>query len=93
MALKRTAQPVLLRATVSKDWTSTLAATVTLVSLTVPGAQTGMFYAVECKTLPANNALGQAFCDTAGTVKVEMINPTAGTINSGGAQVFEVVGW
>jgi hypothetical protein len=76
---------------VTVDPDSVTAATVGAQSVTVPGAQPGMWFVVSAPSLEANLAIGGAECTTAGTVVVRIVNPTAGNINPA-SQVFYILG-
>ncbi len=58
-----------------------LANTVGLLSLTVPGSTPDMHFVVTSSALDVGLAIGGAYCTTAGTVVVRLVNPTVGPIN------------
>jgi hypothetical protein len=68
-------------AKVTTDVANITAASVSIVSFTVPGSTPGQFFVVAAPDLDTGLAIGDAFCDTAGTVKVRIINPTIGDVN------------
>lgn len=64
---------------------------VTKVSVTVPGAVPGMFFVCAAPDLDDGLAICGAYCSTAGTVVVRVVNPTGGTIVSP-SQVWYIIG-
>ena len=60
-------------------------------SLTVPGAQPGMHFIVTAPSLETTLAIGGAYCTTAGTVVVRIVNPTASPVDPA-SQSFYVIG-
>lgn len=78
-------------ATVTANPASVSAASVSAASLTVPGAKPDMHFIVTAPSLEANLAIGGAFCTTAGTVVVRIINPTASPIDPA-SQTFYILG-
>ena len=65
--------------------------TATKVSATVPGATPGQFFIVAAPDLEANLAIADAYCSTAGTVVVRVVNPTASPI-VGASQTWYFLG-
>lgn len=65
--------------------------TVTKVSVTLTGATPGQFFIVAAPDLEANLAIADAYCTTAGTVVVRVVNPTAAPI-VGSAQTWYFLG-
>jgi hypothetical protein len=82
-------KPLILDVTV--DPANILANTTLALSLTVPGAIPGQVFLVKADSLEANLAIGGAYCATAGTVVVRIVNPTVGAINPA-SQIFTVIG-
>lgn len=76
---------------ITADPDNILAATVGTVSLTVPGSTPDMHFIVSAPSLEANLAVGGAYCTTAGTVVLRIVNPTVGAINPA-SQSFYVLG-
>ena len=60
-------------------------------SLTVAGATPDMHFIVTAPSLTANLAIGGAYCTTAGTVVVRIVNPTANPIDPA-SQTFYILG-
>lgn len=67
--------------TIVKDWPAVAAATTDEVSLSVPGAQLGDFVIVEKTSLKAGLGLCSARVSAVDTVKVTVVNSTAGSLN------------
>lgn len=63
----------------------------TPISLTVAGAVPGMHFIITAPSLDADLAIGGAYCATAGTVVVRIVNPTAGTVALS-SQTFYILG-
>lgn len=80
-------------ATVTKDLGDTVgAAAVTLVEFDVPGASPDMvFIVVPQAAMTTNLALGAAYSTAVNKVVVQVINPTAGSINAASI-AFTIVG-
>lgn len=76
---------------ITADPASIPAASVALLSLTVPGSTPDMHFIVTAPSLVATVAIGGAYCTTAGTVVVRLINPTAAAIDPV-SQSFYVLG-
>lgn len=67
--------------TITKDWPAVAAATTDEVTLTVTGARLGDFAVVEKTSLKAGLGLCSARVSAADTVKVTVVNSTAGSLN------------
>lgn len=80
-----------LLAEVTVDPDSVSGASVGAQSLTVPGSTPDMHFIVTAPELEANLAIGGAYCTTAGTVVVNIVNPTASPIDPA-EQTFYVIG-
>ena len=78
-------------ASVTVDPDQVAGASVGAQSLTVAGATPDMHFLVTAPSLEANLAIGGAYCTTAGTVVVNLVNPTANPINPA-SQTFYVLG-
>lgn len=78
-------------AQVTANIASVPAATAPIIDFTVPGAQPGMFFLVAAPSLETGLALGDAFCSTAGTVRVRVINPTIAAVDAA-SQVYYFIG-
>ena len=77
---------------ITKDPGSCAAAAVTQITLTVPGAHPDMHFIVTAPSLVANLAIAGAFCTTAGSVIINVVNPTASPIDDA-SQSFYVIGF
>jgi len=83
--------PQLVSGPITKDPASCGAAAVTQITLTVPGATPDMHFIVTAPSLAANLGIVGAFCTTAGSVIVNIINPTAAPIDDV-SQSFYLIG-
>lgn len=78
-------------AKVTVDPDQVAGASVGAQSLTVPGSTPDMHFLVTAPSLETNLAVGGAYCTTAGTVVVRIVNPTANPINPA-SQTFYILG-
>ena len=86
-----TAHPYILYKEVTNDPASLAANTTVDLSLTVAGVLPTHHVQAWCKTLTTGLSLGQAFCDTANTVKVPLVNSTAGALDQASSTFFVLV--
>lgn len=73
--------------TMTKNWPSVAAATTDEVTLAAPGVKMGDFVIVEKTTLEAGLGICSARVSAEHTVKVTVVNATAGAIDEGSEEV------
>lgn len=78
--------------TVAAPVTALLTTVIADRSLTIGGATPDMTFYVNWPQLDAGLIIGGVWCETAGTVKLRLYNPTVSTITPG-AQTLKVIGF
>jgi len=79
-------------ATVAAPVTAITAGTLATRSLTIGGSTPDMIFYVNWPLLDTGLVIAGVWCDTAGTVKLRLYNPTGGDITPG-AQTLKVIGF
>ena len=79
-------------ATVAAPTTALLTTVIADRSLTIPGATPDMTFYVNWPQQDTGLIIGGVWCETAGTVKLRLYNPTGSTITPA-AQTIKVIGF
>lgn len=90
MGLPKTAQSFIGYKEITNNPDEIAANTTADISLTMGSALPSHFFDVQAPSLESGLVLGQAWCETAGTVKVRLANVTASPINPA-SQTFKVL--